>query len=237
MGALKALGQDSHKTCNAAHSIDRHHTPHRKDLMSSNQLDQETSPYLLLHKNNPVHWRIWGPEALAEAESTGKPILLSIGYTACHWCHVMNRESFSDTETAALMNENFINIKVDREERPDLDQIYQAPPDQTLGQGGWPLTMFLTPKGVPFFAGTYFPKEERFGQPAFKTVLNTRARAFRDQNPGPGRRHRRARQRLARRLVEPPEHARVDRSDVPRQYRRRIRPSVSTFSTAASQDR
>ncbi len=149
--------------------------------MSSNQLDQETSPYLLLHKNNPVHWRSWGPEALAEAESTGKPILLSIGYTACHWCHVMNRESFSDSETAAVMNELFVNIKVDKEERPDLDQIYQAACTTLGNQGGWPLTMFLTPKAVPFFAGTYFPNEARFGQQPFKTVLADVARAYRDQ--------------------------------------------------------
>ena len=149
--------------------------------MSQNQLDQESSPYLLLHKDNPVHWRPWGREALAEAEAQNKPILLSIGYTACHWCHVMNNESFADAETAALMNDNFINIKVDREERPDLDQLYQAASNAMGSTGGWPLTIFLTPKGVPFFAGTYFPKEERFGQPAFKSVLDDVTKLYREQ--------------------------------------------------------
>src|SRR5271154_985749 len=113
--------------------------------MSRNLLEQETSPYLLLHKDNPVHWRPWSPEALEEAVTSGKPILLSIGYTACHWCHVMNEESFSDPETAALMNDLFVNVKVDREERPDLDQIYQAAANNMGSAGGWPLTIFLTP--------------------------------------------------------------------------------------------
>jgi len=149
--------------------------------MSRNQLDAETSPYLLLHKDNPVHWRPWGPDALEEAQEQNKPILLSVGYTACHWCHVMNEESFTDPETAALMNELFVNIKVDREERPDLDQIYQTA-GQTLGnQGGWPLTIFLTPQGEPFFAGTYFPKEARYGQAPFKGVLQEVARIWREQ--------------------------------------------------------
>ena len=149
--------------------------------MSENRLDSETSPYLQLHKHNPVHWRAWGPDALAEAESQNKPILLSIGYTACHWCHVMNEESFQDAETAALMNEHFINIKVDREERPDIDQIYQTAANALGHTGGWPLTMFLTPQGEPFYAGAYFPKEERFGQPAFKRILPEVARLFREQ--------------------------------------------------------
>src|SRR5262249_55670957 len=118
--------------------------------MSRNLLDQETSPYLLLHKDNPVHWRPWGPEALAEAEANNKPILLSIGYTACHWCHVMNEESFSDQATADIINENYIPIKVDREERPDLDQLYQTSANAMGQQGGWPLTAFLTPKGDAF---------------------------------------------------------------------------------------
>ena len=149
--------------------------------MSRNQLDQETSPYLLLHKENPVHWRTWGPEALAEAEAANKPILLSIGYTACHWCHVMNEESFQDPETAALMNELYINVKVDREERPDIDQVYQTAANAMGHSGGWPLTMFLTPSGEPFFAGAYFPKEERFGQAPFKRVLPEIARLFKEQ--------------------------------------------------------
>ncbi|HEY3637748.1 MAG TPA: thioredoxin domain-containing protein [Rhizomicrobium sp.] len=149
--------------------------------MSENQLGTETSPYLLLHKDNPVHWRKWGQEALAEAEAANRPILLSIGYTACHWCHVMNAESFQDAETAALMNEHFINIKVDREERPDIDQVYQAAANALGHTGGWPLTMFLTPQGEPYFAGSYFPKEERSGQPAFKRVLPEVARLFHEQ--------------------------------------------------------
>jgi uncharacterized protein YyaL (SSP411 family) len=150
--------------------------------MSRNQLDQATSPYLLLHKDNPVNWYPWGPEALAKAEESGKPILLSIGFTACHWCHVMNRESFADAETAALMNENFINVKVDREERPDVDQLYQNAATTMGGRGGWPLTMFLTPKGVPFFTATYIPKEPRAAdQLAMKTVLNDVTALYRDK--------------------------------------------------------
>jgi len=149
--------------------------------MSENQLGRETSPYLQLHKDNPVHWRPWGPDALAEAEASNKPILLSIGYTACHWCHVMNEESFQDAETAALMNEHFVNIKVDREERPDIDQIYQTAANSLGHTGGWPLTMFLTPQGDPFYAGAYFPKDERFGQPPFKRVLPEVARLYREQ--------------------------------------------------------
>ncbi len=152
--------------------------------MSRNLLENESSPYLQLHKDNPVHWYPWGPEAFQEAETANKPILLSVGYTACHWCHVMNHESFADPETAALMNTNFINIKVDREERPDLDQIYQAAAKAMGQNGGWPLTIFLTPKGVPFWVGTYFPKEERLGMPPFRTVLDTVAKLYRE-NPAP----------------------------------------------------
>ncbi len=153
----------------------------QEPVMSRNLLDQETSRYLLSHKDNPVHWRGWSPETLEEARTSAKPILLSIGYSACHWCHVMNHESFSDPETATLMNEHFVNIKVDREERPDLDQLYQAAANSMGHQGGWPLTMFLTPAGEPFFAGTYFPNESRFGQVPFKTVLNDVARIWREQ--------------------------------------------------------
>ncbi len=149
--------------------------------MSRNLLDQEISPYLLAHKDNPVHWRPWGPEALAEAQEQGKPILLSIGYTACHWCHVMNHESFTDGETAALMNELFVNVKVDREERPDLDLLYQTAANNMGHAGGWPLTMFLTPKAEPYFVGGYFPKEERYGTPPFKKVLADIAQVHREQ--------------------------------------------------------
>jgi hypothetical protein len=138
-----------------------------------NQLGDETSPYLRQHRDNPVHWRPWGAEALDEAKSTGKPILLSVGYAACHWCHVMAHESFEDPNPAALMNDLFVNIKVDREERPDVDAIYMSALQLMGEQGGWPLTMFLTPNAEPFWGGTYFPKEQRFGRPAFVDVLRT----------------------------------------------------------------
>jgi uncharacterized protein len=137
----------------------------------SNRLAHETSPYLLQHAHNPVDWYPWGPEALERARAEDRPILLSIGYAACHWCHVMERESFEDPATAALMNERFVSIKVDREERPDLDSIYMDAVQAMTGSGGWPMTVFLSPEGVPFYAGTYFPKEDRFGMPAFRRVL------------------------------------------------------------------
>jgi uncharacterized protein YyaL (SSP411 family) len=148
--------------------------------MSANQLGQETSPYLLQHKDNPVHWQAWGPEALAKAQATGKPILLSVGYAACHWCHVMAHESFEHHDTAKVMNELFINIKVDREERPDIDGIYMSALHKLGEQGGWPLTMFLTSDARPFWGGTYFPREDRFGRPAFVRVLQEVARIFSD---------------------------------------------------------
>ncbi len=141
--------------------------------MSSNRLGRETSPYLLQHQGNPVHWQPWDGAALAEAARDGKPILLSIGYAACHWCHVMAHESFENPEIAALMNELYVNIKVDREERPDLDAIYQAALGLLGEHGGWPLTMFLTPKGEPFWGGTYFPPTARFGRPGFAEVLRS----------------------------------------------------------------
>ncbi len=139
--------------------------------MASNRLSQETSPYLLQHADNPVDWHAWGPEALALAKGEQKPILLSVGYAACHWCHVMAHESFEDPDIAAVMNELFVNIKVDREERPDLDTIYQSALALLGQQGGWPLTMFLTPEGEPFWGGTYFPPTPRFGRPGFPDVL------------------------------------------------------------------
>ncbi|TMK19012.1 MAG: thioredoxin domain-containing protein, partial [Actinobacteria bacterium] len=137
-----------------------------------NRLAGETSPYLLQHANNPVDWRPWGDEALAEARRRDVPILLSIGYAACHWCHVMERESFEDEETARLMNEWFVPVKVDREERPDLDSIYMDAVQAMTGHGGWPMTMFVTPDGKPFYGGTYFPPEDRHGMPAFRRVLD-----------------------------------------------------------------
>jgi uncharacterized protein len=152
--------------------------------MRRNHLAEETSPYLLQHADNPVDWYPWGAAALAKAASENKPILLSIGYSACHWCHVMAHESFEDAPTAALMNELFVNIKVDREERPDLDKIYQVAQQLlTHGSGGWPLTMFLSPGDQqPFFGGTYFPKEPRFGMPAFQDLLRRVAQYFREQS-------------------------------------------------------
>ena len=144
----------------------------------ANRLAHETSPYLLQHKENPVDWYPWGEEALAHARAEDRPILLSIGYAACHWCHVMAHESFEDPETAALMNAHFVNIKVDREERPDLDTIYMAAVQAITGQGGWPMTVFLTPEGEPFYGGTYFPPTARHGLPAFRTVLESIANVY-----------------------------------------------------------
>jgi uncharacterized protein len=149
--------------------------------MSENRLHLETSPYLLQHKDNPVHWWAWGPEALAEAKRTGKPILLSVGYAACHWCHVMAHESFEDDATAEVMNGLYVNIKVDREERPDIDAIYMGALHRLGEQGGWPLTMFLDSEARPFWGGTYFPKDQRFGRPAFVTVLLRIAEAYDSQ--------------------------------------------------------
>ena len=146
--------------------------------MTHNRLAGETSPYLLQHKANPVHWWAWGPEALAEAAASNRPILLSVGYAACHWCHVMAHESFEDGATAAVMNELYVNIKVDREERPDIDAIYMTALHALGEQGGWPLTMFLTPAAEPFWGGTYFPKGERFGRPGFVRVLREISRLY-----------------------------------------------------------
>jgi uncharacterized protein YyaL (SSP411 family) len=136
-----------------------------------NRLAQETSPYLLQHQDNPVDWFPWGEEAFTKAEAEDKPILLSVGYSACHWCHVMAHESFEDEATAKLMNEHFVNIKVDREERPDVDSIYMSAVQAMTGQGGWPMTVVMTPGAEPFFGGTYYPKVERYGQPSFTRVL------------------------------------------------------------------
>jgi len=149
--------------------------------MPENRLARETSPYLIQHKDNPVEWWPWGPDALAEAQRTGKPILLSVGYAACHWCHVMAHESFEDEATAAVMNDLFVNIKVDREERPEIDEIYMNALHLLGEQGGWPLTIFLTSAGEPIWGGTYFPKTSRYGRPAFADVLREVSRTFRDE--------------------------------------------------------
>ncbi len=148
---------------------------------SANRLARETSPYLRQHAHNPVDWYPWGEEALARARAEDKPIFLSIGYSACHWCHVMERESYEDPGIAALMNERFVNIKVDREERPDLDEIYMAATQLLTGQGGWPNSVFLTPDMKPFYAGTYFPPQSRFGRPGFAEVLRAVSEAYREK--------------------------------------------------------
>jgi uncharacterized protein YyaL (SSP411 family) len=144
----------------------------------ANRLIESTSPYLLQHAHNPVDWYPWGPEALERAGREQKPILLSIGYAACHWCHVMERESFEDEEIARMMNEHFVCVKVDREERPDLDAVYMDAVQAMTGRGGWPMTVFLTPDGKPFFAGTYFPPQDLHGLPGFPRVLNALADAW-----------------------------------------------------------
>jgi uncharacterized protein len=149
----------------------------------TNRLAAETSPYLLQHAHNPVDWYPWGPDALERARAENKPIFLSIGYAACHWCHVMERESFEDESTARLMNRSFVAIKVDREERPDLDAIYMDAVQQMTGHGGWPMSVFLTPDGRPFYGGTYFPDKPRHGLPSFSQVLEGVAEAWRDRQP------------------------------------------------------
>ena len=143
-----------------------------------NRLSHEISPYLLQHADNPVDWRPWGPEALERAQAEQKPIFLSIGYSSCHWCHVMAHESFEDPEIARLLNEHFVSIKVDREERPDLDQIYMEAVQMMTGRGGWPLSVFLTPEREPFFGGTYWPPRARGGMPGFDQVLPAVADAW-----------------------------------------------------------
>ncbi|MEX0832528.1 MAG: thioredoxin domain-containing protein [Actinomycetota bacterium] len=146
-----------------------------------NRLADETSPYLLQHAHNPVDWYPWGSEALERAKTEDKPILISVGYAACHWCHVMEKESFEDEETAAFMNEHFVSIKVDREERPDIDSIYMDAVQAMTGSGGWPMTVFATPEGEPFYAGTYFPKQDSHGMPAFRRVLEAIAELWREK--------------------------------------------------------
>jgi uncharacterized protein YyaL (SSP411 family) len=147
----------------------------------ANRLSRETSPYLLQHADNPVDWYPWGEEAFAEARARAKPILLSVGYSACHWCHVMEHESFENAEIARLMNELFVNVKVDREERPDVDDVYMKAVQMLTGRGGWPMTVFLTPEGKPFYGGTYFPPVDRHGLPGFPRVLESVARAYRER--------------------------------------------------------
>jgi len=147
----------------------------------TNRLAEETSPYLLQHAHNPVDWYPWGPEAFAKAREDDRPIFLSIGYSACHWCHVMERESFEDAEIAELLNEDYVSIKVDREERPDIDSIYMSAVQMMTGHGGWPMSVFLTPDGKPFYAGTYFPPDDRHGMPSFRRVIEHVVNVYRSR--------------------------------------------------------
>jgi len=149
--------------------------------MSENKLGDESSPYLLQHAKNPVHWHAWNEEALGRAKKENKPIFLSVGYSSCHWCHVMAHESFEDNEIAKIMNENFVNIKVDREERPDLDDIYQKVCQMSTGQGGWPLSVFLTPKQRPFYVGTYFPAIDSYGRPGFGSLCRQLTQSWKEK--------------------------------------------------------
>ena len=151
----------------------QHNSSSHNSQTKANKLINESSPYLLQHAYNPVNWYPWGEEALQRAQNEDKPIFLSIGYSACHWCHVMAHESFEDETIARIMNENFINIKVDREERPDIDDIYQRICQLSVGTGGWPLSVFLTSDQKPFYVGTYIPKHSRYGIPGFGTILDS----------------------------------------------------------------
>ena len=180
----------------------------------ANRLAQETSPYLLQHRDNPVDWYPWGEEALSRARAEDRPILLSVGYSACHWCHVMERESFEHAETAAYMNEHFVNVKVDREERPDVDALYMEAVQTISGQGGWPMTVFLDPEGVPFYGGTYFPPDEGRGMPSFRMVMEAVIEAFENRREELQARAPEMRARLgaigAIEPAEPPEAALLD---------------------------
>jgi uncharacterized protein YyaL (SSP411 family) len=173
MGRLSTDGRTSIRSVMASDSV--------PSTSERNRLVEETSPYLLQHKDNPVHWWPWSSEAFSAARASGKPILLSVGYSACHWCHVMAHESFENGDVAAVMNATFINIKVDREERPDVDAIYQKALALMGEQGGWPLTMFLGPDGQPFWGGTYFPPSPAYGRPSFSQVLSQIHKVWREQ--------------------------------------------------------
>jgi uncharacterized protein len=163
-----------------------------------NRLANETSPYLLQHAHNPVDWYAWGEDAFAKARELDRPIFLSIGYSACHWCHVMERESFEDDRTAAILNENFVSVKVDREERPDVDSIYMQAVQMMTGHGGWPMSMFLTPDRTPFYGGTYFPPDDRAGMPSFRRVLEHVSAAYRERRDEVGKAGAEMREALAR---------------------------------------
>jgi uncharacterized protein YyaL (SSP411 family) len=178
----------------------------------TNRLAHETSPYLLQHAHNPVNWYPWGEEAFAKARAEDMPIFLSIGYSACHWCHVMERESFEDEETAKILNEDFVSIKVDREERPDVDSIYMQAVQMMTGHGGWPMSMFLTPDGRPFFAGTYFPPEERHGMPSFRRVLEHVVNVYRSRRAEVEEASKEMQQALSSQLRVQPTKTAIDRA-------------------------
>src|SRR5437762_3034634 len=178
----------------------------------SNRLINETSPYLLQHAHNPVDWYAWGSEARERARKEDKLILLSIGYSACHWCHVMEHESFENTAIAKVMNDNFVNIKVDREERPDLDQIYMTAVQMMTGSGGWPMTVFLLSTGEPIFAGTYFPPDDRYGRPGFPRVLQSIAEAYRTRKAEIVENARGFRDQLSRQALQKSEDQKIDAS-------------------------
>ena len=181
-----------------------------------NKLSDETSPYLLQHAHNPVHWYPWGEEAWAKARSEDRPVFLSIGYSACHWCHVMERESFESEAIAAVLNEHFVSIKVDREERPDVDSIYMQAVQMMTGHGGWPMSMFLTPEGRPFFAGTYFPPEDRHGLPSFRRVLEHVSAIYRSRREEVEEASKEVAQALSSQLRTRGESGSVDRAALDR---------------------
>src|SRR6478672_6578963 len=184
-----------------------------------NRLAHETSPYLLQHRDNPVDWYPWGKEALDRARSEDKPIFLSIGYSACHWCHVMEHESFENSSIAELMNRNFVNIKVDREERPDLDQIYMTAVQIMTGSGGWPMTVFLLPTGEPIFGGTYFPPDDRYGRPGFRRVLEAISEAYKTRRAEIVENAKSFREHYARQAFRKTEGEAIDASILTAAYR------------------
>ncbi|HEV7589112.1 MAG TPA: thioredoxin domain-containing protein [Longimicrobium sp.] len=201
----------------------------------TNRLADETSPYLLQHAHNPVEWYPWGPEALEHARAEDRAILLSVGYSACHWCHVMERESFEDEATATLMNERFVCVKVDREERPDVDSIYMTAVQQMTGRGGWPMTVFLTPQGAPFYGGTYYPPEPRYGMPSFRQVLLAVSEAWRERRADVDRSADELREMLRQNAAVRPAASALDAGVLDRAYAelaRRFDPRWGGFGSA-----
>jgi uncharacterized protein len=200
-------------------------------MTMANRLAEATSPYLLQHADNPVAWYPWGDEAFDTARERDVPIFLSVGYSACHWCHVMAHESFEDEDIAAALNEAFVNVKVDREERPDVDAVYMRAVQALTGQGGWPMSVFLTPDGSPFFAGTYWPKEPRHGMPAFPQVAAAVSEAWRDRRDEVLGSAATITARLAERMrLEPPADPRVAAALLRRICRRGGKGEISTLA-------